>query len=180
MGRHLLTVTYLLDNNVLSYFLNAGRKADPSGIASRDALAIVEEVDAEARNDTKRGGEYRKWIGRSGIDVRSITAGSQAATLLGLLKKPTSGLKDLGELASIALCTEDAALVLVTNDKEAIRFALRELITPGEHVISFTTFVRRVADGGGLDRATVEAVAAKAQVAAAPPTWWPTWISTLP
>ncbi len=40
--------SYLLDNNVVSYFFNAGLKAELSRIGAAMALTVVQEVHDEA------------------------------------------------------------------------------------------------------------------------------------
>jgi hypothetical protein len=106
--------------------------------------------------------------------------GGVGSTCLGLLWTNTGSLKDLGELASIAVAVEDASLVFVCNDHNAVWIALRELFQPGEHVVRFSTFLRRAHDNVGLRRSVVEKLAKLAQLAHAPPTWWTDWLSTLP
>ena len=46
---------YLLDNNVLSHFFNAGHKQALARIAQAMRLVVVEEVHEEALRHRKRG-----------------------------------------------------------------------------------------------------------------------------
>lgn len=172
--------TYLLDNNILSYFLNADRKNDLKRIADVLPLVVVQEVHEEALRHGERGGEYKNWQPGSGIAIRGIPVGGKGSGCLAQLRTDTSGLKDLGELASIALAVEDESLVLVMNDKNGLWIALRELVTPGERVLRLTTFLRRAHDAVGLTDECVRALAKKAQINVAPPTWWAEWSATLP
>jgi hypothetical protein len=172
--------TYLLDNNIISYFFNAGLKAELSRIGKAISLAVVREVDNEALRHSAKGGEYKKWQPTSPLAVRDIAVGGVGSTCLALLRTGTGGLKDLGELASIALAVEDASFVLVCNDHNAVWIALRELFEEGEHVVRFPTFLRRAHDAVGLTQSVVTKLARLSQVAHGPPTWWPQWFANLP
>lgn len=169
---------YLLDNNVVSYFLNAEQKTELARIASSLSVGVVREVHEEALRYKRKGDEYRAWQPSSGITVLDISVGGAASTCLGKLKT-TTGIKDLGELASIALAFEDEALVVVSNDHNGLVLALAELVGPGERVIKFSTFLRRAHTAVGLSRTCVSAVATKSQLPRSPPTWWADWFATL-
>lgn len=52
---------YLLDNNVISYFFNAGLKGEFSRIADTHSLCVVREVHEEALRYPSKGAEYKKW-----------------------------------------------------------------------------------------------------------------------
>jgi hypothetical protein len=61
-------VTYLLDTNVASYFLQASREKELSDASKVVPLAIVGEVRDELGADTKRGGPaFARWLATSGI-----------------------------------------------------------------------------------------------------------------
>jgi predicted nucleic acid-binding protein len=59
-------VTYLLDTNVVSYFLQAAREKELSEAAKNVPLAIVVEVRDELGADSKRGGPaFARWLAAS-------------------------------------------------------------------------------------------------------------------
>jgi hypothetical protein len=172
--------SYLLDNNVISYFFNAGRQDDLARVAKKLGLVVVREVHEEAENHPSKGNAYKKWQPSSGIIIRDIGVGSDASAVLAQLQKNTAKLKDLGELASIALATDDPAVTFVSNDHGASWLTLNELHQPGERVIRFATFLQRAHDSVGLTRAAAKELAKKAQIPDRPPTWWQPWLNLLP
>ncbi len=67
-------MTYLLDTNVVSYFLQASREKELSVAAKVKRLAIVGEVRDELVADTKRGGPaFSKWGGDRARSADSVT-----------------------------------------------------------------------------------------------------------
>ncbi len=170
---------YLLDTNVLSYFLHAGQKKALALIATRMPLALVDEVHQEMLKDTKRGAEYRKWQPSTGIVVRTLSVGSVGATCLGKLRKKSGDSKNLGEYASIALAVDDPGLVFVTNDQKGAWLAQRELVAEGERVLGFWAFLHRAQAATNMSRTVAETVARVALVDHEP-TWWADWLATLP
>jgi len=171
--------SYLLDNNVISYFFNAERKDALARIARMLPLVVVGEVHEEALRYRSKGDEYCKWQAANDLTVTRIPVGSPASQRLAMLRRGSGGLKDLGELASIALASEDPSLLLVMNDKNGIWIALRELLTPTENVIRWSTFLRRAQETVQLSQKTVLALAEVSQLNHAPPTWWSEWMSNL-
>jgi hypothetical protein len=171
---------YLLDNNVVSYFFNAGLERELSRIAQALQLGVVREVHEEAARHPNKGHQYEQWQPSSALTVRDIVVGGAGSACLACLQTASGSLRDLGELASIALAFEDPSLVLVSNDKNAIWIAMRELHEPGERIIRFSTFLRRAHSFAGLTRAMASELAKHAQLVHAPPTWWSDWLATLP
>jgi len=167
-------VTYLLDANVASYFLQASREQELAAAAKLTPLAIVDEVRVELAADTKRGGPaFSKWLASSSIDVRSILLGSPAHATLTQLLAGGSTSKNLGERASVALALSDPTLTFVTYDKNAMWLAVRELWAPGEHVLGVAPFLRRLFEARSLtDVATLDDVMKFIDVK---PTWWGSW-----
>ncbi len=168
-------MSYLLDANIVSYFLQAGRQDDLAGAAKRCSMAVVEDVRRELENAPDRGGgTFKKWLATSNIDVRSILVGSPASITFADLLNPTAPNKNRGELASIALAAEDASLTLVTNDKGAVLIALREIWMPGERIMGLAVFLRRLFDQSALeDPGALDDVIKVAR--AQRPTWWASW-----
>ena len=173
-----MTPTYLVDNNVLSFFFNAGRKGDLTAICGALSLAVVEEVHDEALRHKTRGDEYRAWHGRGLVSVRQIPLGGVGARCLGRLYKNTTG-KDLGEYASIALAVEDPSLVLVTNDKVGHWIGAREVL--GERVLRFWAFLRRAQAAAGLDAAAIRSLVANngQSLTSDEPLWLAEWLDGL-
>lgn len=171
--------TLLLDANVLSYFFNAGRKQELAAVAAALQLAVVEEVDREARQHKQRGVEYMRWQPTSGIVVRPLALGGTGATVLAALRGASTGLKDVGELASIGLAVEDPTLRFVTNDKGGAWIAMRELVDTDDRVIRFWRFLRDAQAAAGLRRDAVRDVAAQAHLQHDAPLWWAAWVASL-
>jgi hypothetical protein len=172
-------VTYLLDSNVVSYFLHAGRRDELARAAQCCSMAVVEEVRQELATDKDpaRKEAFRKWIETSNIQVRAIEVGSDASATLAQLLTPASS-KDRGEQASIALAAFDDTLTFVTHDQNGLLLALRELWSPGERVLGLAVFLRRLfAEGALEDPAVLDDVIS---VPPSPrPTWWAAWRSGL-
>lgn len=162
-GSSVSSPVYLLDNNVVSYFFNAGAEADLVRVAKAVPLVVVREVHEEAARHPTRGKQYEKWQPSSGLEVRDIVVGGEASTCLASLQTASGSLKDLGELASIALALEDRGLVVVSNDK-----------------IRLSTFLRRAHAAAGLTKSTATKLAKHSQLVAGLPTWWTDWLRTLP
>lgn len=144
---------------------------DLTAAAKAVFLVIVDEVGEELEKHPKLGGVAKKWLPVSGIDRRKIPVGSPEAAVLAALRKPTS--KDLGELASIALASNDAELVFVAHDKNGMWLALRELHLPGERLIGVPVFLRRLRKAAGLPAAAVDDVMNALNHPA--PSWWQDW-----
>jgi hypothetical protein len=172
-------VTYLVDNNVISYFFNAGVKRQLTAIADVLPLAVVREVHDEAAK-AAFGNEYKNWQSTSKLKLVDLLVGGPGSKLLTELRRASSSLKDLGEHASIALAAEDKQYVFVANDKNALWIALRELYEPREVVIRLSTFLRRVADANAMTKSCAIDIAKKSQLEDALPTWWANWLATLP
>lgn len=168
---------YLLDNNVLSYFLNRGRAEALSTAAVRTQLVIVDEVREEAERHRTLGGFFRDWLPTTRIQVRPIEVGSLAHHTLVALSPDLAGTKDKGERASLALASVDDTLTFVANDKNALWLALRELHVRGERILGIPVFLRRLRDDAGLDRESIDDVMAASTCPV--PTWWNAWRASL-
>lgn len=168
---------YLLDTNLLSYFLNTAHGEALSAAAKKMPMVIVDEVRVELEAHKSLGAGAKAWFPESNIELRRITVGSpEHDVLLGLLGgSPVA--KDLGERASIALASTNAELVFVANDKGGMWIALRELHLRGERMLGVTSFLRRAHEEASLDVAAIDDVA---RVAGVPlPTWWGDWRKNL-
>ncbi|MEO5725560.1 MAG: hypothetical protein ABI134_32495 [Byssovorax sp.] len=106
--------------------------------------------------------------------MRSIEVGSDASATLAQLLNPTSPKKNGGERASIALTACDASLTFVTNDKNGMWIALRELWRPGERILGVAVFLRRLFEQAALqDPLVLDDVLSLAR--SQQPTWWASW-----
>ena len=73
-------MTFLLDTNVVSYFLQVGRERELAEAAKRCPMALVDEVFRELKVDPHRGGRtFSQWFGASNIGVLPIEVGSPAS-----------------------------------------------------------------------------------------------------
>lgn len=169
---------YLLDANVISYFLRDGHDDLLfEVIATAVDVVIVEEVRDELSAHKKFGSRFAHRLEGSSIIVVGLELGSKAADLYARLHPDPTWTKDKGEHASIAWAALHPELVFVANDKNALWLALAELHEPGERMIGVRVFLRRMGDTvDGLSRGAIEAVASACQGRA--PSWWGEWITT--
>lgn len=170
-------MTYLLDSNILSCFLQCRREAELASAAARVSLAIVEEVRVELEADPQRGRGFATWFRASNIAPRVIELGSHPHATLADLAVGLSGSRGrgLGERASIALAVHDADLVFVTSDKGALWIALGELHARGERIIGLPVFLRRLHEDGGLSVDAARDVMTVSSLRK--PTWWAGWLA---
>lgn len=177
-------MTFLLDTNVISYFLQIGREPELAIAAQRCPMAVVDEVYQELQADPRRGRTFTRWFDTSNIRRRSIEVGSAASMTLAQLRKPgppnsnaPPPNKDLGERASIALAMSDPSLTFVAHDRNAMWIALRELWVAGERFVGVPVFVRRLFDGEALSEAGIadEII----EYLKPQPTWWASWRAEL-
>ena len=178
----LTTPRYLLDTNVFSYFWNSGQKRALDEVAARVSLVTVEEVKEELRRTKADGAGRAAWLERSGVEVRSMLAGSPEASVLGALSASAAlAQRGKGERECIALAAVDGTLTFVANDQNAMWIALRELHNGGGRVMGIPVFLRRLAEDAGMRGRAVEAIFESWRGPTGPtPTWWPSWITTIP
>ena len=166
-------MTFLLDNNVVSYFFNVGREQELAAAAERVPLAMVEEVKDEAANHRTLGGKFKKWLPGTKVELRSIAVGGAAHLVLNKLLPASPIDKNRGERASIALAATEAGLTFVANDKNALWLALRELHEGVDRVIGLATFLRRLREIAALDPSALDDVMTQSGLPM--PTWWSAW-----
>lgn len=165
--------TYLLDTNIISYFLNGDHLAELSRMTSVVQLALVDEVRTELEGHPTRGSTFLSWLPGSGLKVIEIVVGSPAHTKLLALSPALSARRGRGERASIAVAAVDPELVFVANDKNALWLALRELHSEHSRIIGVFTFLRWCREQAALSLGAIDDVA-KAS-GAGRPSWWPEW-----
>jgi hypothetical protein len=171
-------LTYLLDTNVVSYFLAARREADLMAAATHCSIAIADEVSAELKNDPRDGARFRSWFeGGRRIANLPIEVGSDIDRTFQNLKPPSTK-RGQGERASIALAAHEPSLVWVANDKNAMWLALAELHLPGERMIGVPVFLRRLHEQAACPPIAIDAVIACYQ--GRRPSWWAYWRASLP
>ncbi|MBK7076677.1 MAG: hypothetical protein IPH44_30735 [Myxococcales bacterium] len=169
-------MTYLLDNNVIQYFLHARHETELAEAAKRCSLAVADEVRSELTQTPNTGKRACAWLDASPIIVLPIEVGSpEDATFTQLT--PLTALKNHGEGASIALAAHRDDLVFVANDKNAMWRALAELHRPGERMIGVPVFLRRLRDAAGLSTDALDDVIACWN--GKRPTWWADWRAAL-
>jgi hypothetical protein len=169
-------LTYLLDNNVVSYFLHGRREADLMDAARRCSLAIADEVSKELKRSSRDGGRFKAWFAGGAIASLAIAVGSEVDATYQALTPPTTE-RGKGERASIALAASDPSLVLVANDRNAMWLALAELHHAGERMIGVPVFLRRLHEQAGLVPDAIDAVVA--WYPGRRPTWWADWRAKL-
>jgi hypothetical protein len=171
-------VTYLLDTNVVSYFLQASREKELSNAAKVMPLSIVGEVRDELGADAKRGGPaFTKWLAASSISVRELFVGAPSANALGQLTGGAATAKNLGERASVALSLVEPGFTFVTHDKNGAWLALREIWAPGERLLGVAPFLRRLFEAKAFTDASV--LDDLIRYADPRPSWWGAWRGSL-
>lgn len=168
-------MTYLLDTQVVSYFLQARRQTELAAAAAMVGCAIVAEVRGELASDPTRGALFERWLPDSHVEVIEIVLGSAAESLLARLRTGVPADGGRGERASIALAATNTNLVFTGMDKGAMWIALRELWAPGERLISLPTFLRRLVEQGALQGEIADDVMRQSRQLL--PTWWADWRS---
>jgi hypothetical protein len=168
-------MTFLLDTQVVSFFLQARRHQELAGAASRVPCAIVDEVRQELARDPTRGGLFEHWLPASQLAVLAIAIGSAADAWLNRLQVGVTGARGRGERASIAICATRDELVFTGMDKNAMWLALRELHAPGERLISLPVFLRRLVDTQALGGEAADDVMRHSRQTF--PSWWANWLS---
>jgi len=176
-----LSPTFLLDTNIVSNFLQAGREKELAVASQRVSLMIVDEVKRELEGDKQRGARaFTSWLAGSNISVRRIVLGSEAEATFAQLLHPKDPQKDLGERASIALAASEPTLVLVTHDKNGLWLAIREIWRGPAQLMGIAPFVRVLFERGAL---TVPDIADEVINLSGPleqrPTWWASWRAAL-
>jgi hypothetical protein len=168
-------VSYLLDTMIVSYFFRVGRKAELATAAKHIPMVLVDEVRREMEVERHWGPDFKKWLGTSNIEVRSIVVGMpESNTFTHLVPAGASG-KDVGERASIALVAHDTSLTFVTHDKNGMWIALRELWQPGDRILGLAPFLRQLFEQGALVEPLVLDEIMVLVGSSARPTWWASW-----
>ncbi len=186
MGRR-LTVTFLLDANVLFNFQNGEPDQLHALVRAGNtvALAVAEQVFDEAtlpdpNDSTKIKNAKRRALNlleSSAIRRLEILPGSEEAAWMSARLSPIKEVKkkDAGEAASIALARADHDLVFVTSDRTATLWTLNELFNTGERVVRTQVFARTLLEMGAIDSTVVRAIEPQLVKLAALPGWWSSW-----
>lgn len=175
-----MSPSFLLDTNIVSNFLQAGRDSEFAVASRRVSLLIVDEVRRELEADKTHGRAFKSWLASSNISVRRISLGSEAAANLAQLLHPRDPHKDLGERASIALAASEPTLVLVTHDKNALWLTIREIWRAPAQVMGIAPFVRLLFDQNALtDPEIADDVIDLSGPLEQRPTWWASWRAAL-
>ena len=168
---------YLLDTQVVSYFLQARREVELAAAASMVPCVIAEIVRDELLEDPTRGALFGRWLPTSALEVSAIEVGSPAEALWLRLQQLVITQRGRGERASIALAATNHDYVFAGMDKGSMWIALRELWPPGERLISLPVFLRRLVDAHALAGETADDVMRRSNQIV--PTWWADWRSMI-
>ena len=168
-------MAYLLDTQVVSYFLQARRENELAAAAALVPCLIVDEVRGELAADPTRGALFERWLPLSHLEVIEIALGSPADNLLASLQTGIVARGGRGERASIAVAATNHELVFAGMDKGGMWIALRELWPPGERLVSLQVFLRRLVDARALGGDTADDVMRRSNQVF--PTWWADWLA---
>lgn len=171
-------MTYLLDCCVVSYFWAAGRQSELGESLKRIPWAIPDVVATELEQTQSRRKALQSWLSHHEVPIRTIALNTPEERIYMALQSRTAiPHKNRGERALVALAAADPTLVVVSNDRNGMWQALRELWQQGERMIGMWVFLRRLVDQGGCDRIVAEDVSAEMHVSASQPTWWKEWLA---
>ncbi len=168
-------MTYLLDNNVVQYFIHGGRGADLATAARRVPIAVAREVYQEACTG-RLAAAGRAALPLEAVKVLDIIIDSPVDVTLAALA-PLGAARGHGERESIAFALHDPSLVFVANDRNAMWMALNELHAPGQQMIGVPVFLRRLHEEGALPPPCIDQVMRHWQ--GRPPTWWADWRASI-
>jgi len=168
-------VTYLLDNNIVQYFVHGGRGHELGVAAGKVCLAVAREVYREACAGS-HGAAGRAALPVDSVKILDIVVDSPEDTTLNALA-PLGAARGQGERESIALALHNPSLVFVANDRNALWIALHELHAPGERLIGVPVFLRRLHEVGALSPACIDEVMRRWR--GRRPTWWADWRADL-
>ncbi|MBI5514934.1 MAG: hypothetical protein HY909_14255 [Deltaproteobacteria bacterium] len=175
--------TYILDANWWSFLFLSGHADSFAQAMGTVRCMIPTEIRDEVDHIPSRQGAFSTWCHSDGraLQVVDLLAGSAEQQLLSALMRASANPgKDLGERACIALASGDPSRVFVNHDKGACFLALRELPLHPQPVCSIAAFLRRLGDRRLLSRVAIEAIAHRARQSQSPPTWWSSWLPTVP
>jgi hypothetical protein len=164
---------YLLDTQVVSFFLQARREDDLAVAAAKIPCIIADEVRGELADDPIRGKLFEQWLPSSHVEVVGIPLGGPADVVLKRLQTGLVTRRGRGERASIALAAADPDLVFAGMDRGGMWIALRELWFPGERLIALPVFLRRLVDASALAGQAADDVMRRSTQLL--PTWWADW-----
>ena len=166
---------YVLDAMIVSYFFQAGHKTELAAAAKHIPMVLVDEVRRELEKEQTWGPGFKKWLGTSNIDVRSLVVGAPESNMFTQLVPPGASGKDVGERASIALVAHDSLLTFVTHDRNGMWIALREIWRPGDRILGLVPFLRQLFEQGALTDPLVLDAIMKFVSTSNRPTWWASW-----
>lgn len=163
---------YLLDNNVVQYFVQTRRTEDLRTTAMKVEMAVSDVVKEEAGK-----GPFSKSAREAlaNFKVLPIVVGSSIDLTFNALEPPSST-KGKGERESIALALHEPDLIFVANDRNAMWIALRELHARCERMLGVPAFLRRMREDAGMSMDCIDAVMTRyLGREGKPPTWWAAW-----
>lgn len=170
-------MSYLLDNNLLSYFWNSGNQEELRVASTKLGFMIVGEVRDEFLDKARPVAPQRRaWLPKTGIKILEIAVGSPEHKTLNALLPPGKVAKGLGERASIAIAAEHPELVFVSNDSKALWMALRELHSEKSRILGIPVFLRRLHESGAISTAAMSSVLTWSKHSE--PTWWASYVTT--
>jgi hypothetical protein len=168
-------VSYLLDAMIVSYFFKVGRQAELAAAAKHVPMVLVDDVRRELEKERSWGAAFKRWLGTSNVEVRSIVVDTPASETLDHLGSSGTSGKHLGERASIALAAHDPSLTFVTHDRNGAWIALRELWRPSDRMLGLAPFLRQLFEQGALTDPAVLDNIMEVVGSSARPTWWASW-----
>jgi hypothetical protein len=166
-------LTYLLDNNVISYFLLCGREGELAAAAGHCELAMADATHRELLEPHTHRGHYERAFASSPIRVIPVLALSDAEATQDALSLNKSR-RGRGERASIALAVHDPSLIFIANDKNAMWNAIAEL-HGAPRVLGVPPFLRILRERASLSTDAIDDVIGRWN--GRRPTWWADWRS---
>lgn len=170
---------YLLDACIVISFQQAGLLQSLCDAAERIPMTLVEEVylelTAPRKNKQQTAARGAKaCLDTSRIKRERLLIGSPEAALFARLHQLPGATTNRGESACIALAQHRPHLCFVTADSSAAFRALQEL---RGRTTTVHPFLRTLTEQGTLNPTQATHLGTQSWL---PPTWWPTWLTTLP
>lgn len=186
---------WVLDNNLLSFALNAGVDGLVADAVVRmrphDDVATAEHVPLELKRDSRLGGLWSRSRLRDALRTIPLVVGSEEerhyhAMGSALSARRKTGLRDDGEHACIAICTTLPGAIFVSHDAGSIRLAVSEMarISPATGRVATTSeLLRALHERGSLPWDAVDAIVATRgshSTRLPDPSWWDGWFRARP
>jgi predicted nucleic acid-binding protein len=183
---------WLLDANVVSMLFeesceDALTRAGVGGLALATTEKVIEELRRSRATNKPWAERLRAWPVPTGMVVLDMVIGDEASVRYEALRRQRNErrgaqgggvapeapltLKDQGELTCIAHAAADPSLVFVAHDRNALWWAVHEVL-PCARIASVAGFVRLLVDSGYMAASEASSLGRNRNLRDHLPTWW--------